>query len=102
MGEAADVERDRWVLQGAVVAALASEEVLDDEGTGLRFLGWFLVKDEVLAVVLVHCPPAERLGVLGAVEHLDAEVFVHQPFLYVMGFDEQCNCGTRHVLPLLS
>ena len=99
VGEAADVEGDRRVLQGAVVAALASEEVLDDEGAGLGFARGCFVKDEVLAVVLVHCPPAKLLGVFGSAEHLNTEVFVHQPFLYVMGFDEQCSCATRHVVP---
>jgi hypothetical protein len=58
------------------MAAIPSEEPLDTYGTSLGFARGVFVEDEVLGVVLVHGPPAERLGVLGAGKDFDAEVGV--------------------------
>ncbi len=81
MREAPDVECDLGVFEGAVVTALTGKEMFDNQGAGLGFARGVFIEDESLAVILVHGPPAQRLGVLGAGENFDAEMWVHHPFL---------------------
>jgi hypothetical protein len=75
--EATDVEGDGRVFEGAVMTALASEEVFDDESPGLGFARGVFVEDKVLGIILMCGPPTDSLWIFSAGEDFDAETGIH-------------------------